>query len=317
MRAIQVSEFGGPEVLKLVEVPDPEPAHGLEVLEVEAIGVNYADTHAAENSYLAEQTLPLIPGGEVLGRLPDGRRVCGFAASGGYAEKALVDPNACFEVPEGMADATALSLLVQGLTAWHLLRTSARMQPGESIVIHAASGGVGSILVPLARHWEAGRIIAVASSREKRDLAVDRGADIAIAADPEGITATIREANGGKRVDIVLDMVGGETTDASLAALGRFGRLVVYGMASRRPATPIIPAALMARSQSVVGFWLIDCMHDPARMIAEPLADLLRLVQTGVIVPLPGHAYPLADARRAHQDLRARVTTGKVILTVG
>lgn len=314
MRAIQVNRFGGPEVLELVEIADPQPAPGLAVLDVEAAGVNFADTHAAENSYLAEQTLPFIPGGEVIGRLPDGRRVCGFAASGGYAEKALVAPEACFDVPEGMSATAALSLLVQGLTAWHLVKTSARLQPGESVVVHAASGGVGSLLVPLAKHWQAGRVIAVASTEEKRDLAIQRGADVTIDADPTGMTAAIREANGGKRVDIVWDMVGGSTTDASLAALGRFGRLVVYGMASREVPTPIMPAALMAKSQSVVGFWLIDCMRDPARMIAQPLSDLIGLVQSGVLQPLPGHTYSLADARRAHEDLRARATTGKVIL---
>lgn len=316
MRAIQVSTFGGPEVLELVELPDPQPAPGLEVLDVEAAGVNFADTHAAENSYLSEQTLPFVPGGEVIGRLPDGRRVCGFAVTGGYAEKALVSPESCFEVPDGMSATAALSLLVQGLTAWHLIKTSARMQPGESVVVHAAAGGVGSLLVPLARHWDAGRIIAVASTPEKRDLAVARGADVAIDADPTGMTAAIREANGGKRVDVIWDMVGGATTDASLAALGRFGRLVVYGMASRQPATPIVPAALMAKSQSVVGFWLVDCMRDPARMIVGPLTELIGLVQSGVLQPLPGHAYPLVDARRAHEDLRNRATTGKVILTV-
>lgn len=316
MRAIQVSQFGGPEVLELVELPDPEAAPGLEVMEVEAAGVNYADTHAAENSYLSEQTLPFIPGGEVIGRLADGRRMCGFAMTGGYAEKALVAPEACFEVPDEMSATAALSLLVQGLTAWHLLRTSARMQEGESVVIHAASGGVGSLLVPLAKHWGAGRVIAVASTQDKRDLALARGADVAIGADTDGMTAAIREANGGKRVDIVLDMVGGATTDASLAALGRFGRLVVYGMASRQPATPIVPAALMGRSQSVVGFWLVDCMRDPARMVAQPLAELIGMVQSGVLEPLPGHQYSLEESRRAHEDLRARATTGKVIITM-
>jgi len=316
MRAIQVSQFGGPDVLELVELPDPEAAPGLEVLEVEAAGVNYADTHAAENSYLSEQTLPFIPGGEVIGRLADGRRMCGFAMTGGYAEKALVAPEACFEVPEGMSATAALSLLVQGLTAWHLLRTSARMQEGESVVIHAASGGVGSLLVPLAKHWGAGRVIAVASTEDKRDLAVARGADVAVPAETDGMTAAIREANGGKRVDIILDMVGGPTTDASLAALGRFGRFVVYGMASRQPATPIDPAALMGRSQSVVGFWLVDCMRDPVRMVAQPLAELIGMVQSGVLEPLPGHQYSLEQARRAHEDLRARATTGKVIITM-
>ena len=318
MRAIQVTRFGGPEVLDVVEIPDPDPITGLELLQVDAAGVNYADTHAVENSYLSAQELPFIPGAEVVGRTADGRRLCGFTASGagGYAERALIAPAASFEVPDGVSDAAALGLLVQGLTAWHLLRTSARMVPGESVVAHAAAGGVGSLAIQLAKLWGAGRVIAVASSEEKRQLALDLGADVAIDADPAGLTAAMREANGGKRVDIVLEMVGGETTDASLRALASFGRLVVYGMASRAPATPIAPSSLMTGSHSVIGFWLIDCMKvDPIGMVAQPLADLVRLVASGELRPLPGSAYPLEDARRAHEDMRARRTTGKVILT--
>jgi NADPH2:quinone reductase len=318
MRAIQVTRFGGPEVLDVVEIPHPDPITGLELLQVDAAGVNYADTHAVENSYLSAQELPFIPGAEVVGRTADGRRLCGFTASGsgGYAERALIAPAASFEVPDGVSDAAALGLLVQGLTAWHLLRTSARMVPGESVVVHAAAGGVGSLAIQLAKLWGAGRVIAVASSEEKRQLALDLGADVAIDADPAGLTAAMREANGGKRVDIVLEMVGGETTDASLRALAAFGRLVVYGMASRAPATPIAPSSLMTGSHSVIGFWLIDCMKvDPIGMVAQPLADLVRLVASGELRPLPGSAYPLEDARRAHEDMRARRTTGKVILT--
>ena len=318
MRAIQVTRFGGPEVLELVDLPDPDLVAGLEILEVDAAGVNYADTHAVENSYLSAQELPFVPGAEVVGRTADGRRLCGFTASGsgGYAERALVAPTAAFEVPEGVSDAAALGLLVQGLTAWHLLRTSARMVPGESVVVHAAAGGVGSLAIQLAKLWGAGRVIAVASSEEKRQLALDLGADAAIDADPANLTAAIREANGGHRVDIVLEMVGGATTDASLQALAPFGRLVVYGRASRESATPIAPASLMIGSHSVIGFWLVDCMKvDPVGMVGKPLADLVRLVASGELRPLPGTAYPLGDARRAHEDMRARRTTGKVILT--
>ena len=317
MRAIQVTRFGGPEVLELVDLPDPNPVPGLEVIEVDASGVNYADTHAVENSYLSAQELPFVPGAEVIGRTADGRRLCGFTASGsgGYADRALIAPAAAFEVPDGVSDAAALGLLVQGLTAWHLLRTSARMVPGESVVVHAAAGGVGSLAIQLAKLWGAGRVIAVASSEEKRQLALELGADAAIDADPGDLTAAIREANGGKRVDIVLEMVGGATTDASLRALAPFGRLVVYGMASREPATPIAPASLMTGSQSVIGFWLVDCMKvDPMGMVAQPLSELVGLVAAGDLRPLPGTAYPLEEARRAYEDMRARRTTGKVIL---
>ena len=319
MRAIEVTEFGGPDVLHIAEVDEPAPLPGLEVLEVSAAGVNYADTHAVENSYLAAQELPFIPGSEVVGTLPDGRRVCGFTASGGggYAERALVAPAMCFEVPESVSDAAALSLLVQGLTAWHLLRTSARLRPGESIVIHAAAGGVGNLAVQLARQWGAGRIIAVASTEEKRAQALASGADVAIDANASDLAGTIRQANDGKRVDIVLEMVGGTTTDASLAVLAPFGRLVVYGMASRTPATPIPPGSLMVGSHSVIGFWLVDCLRaDPMRLVAEPLRELVGLVVSGALEPMEGPSYPLAEAARAHRDLRERRTFGKVTLTV-
>lgn len=317
MRAIQVTRFGGPDVLELADVSEPEPSPGLELIDVDAAGVNYADTHAVENSYLSAQELPFIPGAEVVGCTADGRRICGFTpGSGGYAERALVAP-ASFEVPDGVSDAAALGLLVQGLTAWHLLRTSARMVTGESVVVHAAAGGVGSLAIQLAKIWGAGRVIAVASSEEKRALALELGADAAIDADPAGLTAAIREANGGKRVDIILEMVGGATTDASLRALAPFGRLVVYGMASREAATPIAPASLMTGSQSVIGFWLVDCMKvDPVGMVAQPLTELVRMVATGELRPLPGTSYPFEEARSAHEDMRARRTTGKVILTM-
>lgn len=308
MRAIEVSRFGGPEVLELVECPDPVPTEGLELLRVSAAGVNYADTHATENSYLRPQSLPFIPGMEVVGHLADGRRVCGFTATegGGYAELALVSPAAVFDVPDSISDAAALSLLVQGITAWHLLRTSARMQPGDAVLVYAAAGGVGSLAVQLARIWGAGRIIAVASTPQKQQLARKLGADIAVSE----ITPDV-----GK-VDIVLDMVGGSTTEASLAALSRFGRLVIYGSASREAAAPLEPRSLMVGSRSVIGFWLADCIRvDPAGMVAGPLAELIGLVVSGELVPQAGPSYPLAQARQAHEDMRARRTTGKVVLT--
>ena len=319
MRAIQLTEFGGPEVLTLAEVPDPvPPANGkLVLVDVEAAGVNYADTHAVENSYLSAQTLPMIPGSEVLGRLPDGRRVCGFTnGTGGYAEKALVRPTDVFDVPEGMSATTALSLLVQGLTAWHLLRTSSRMQPGETVVVHAAAGGVGSLAVQLAKVWGAGRVIATASTPEKRDVALDLGADVAVDPAEPDLAAALRAANDGRGVDIVLEMTGGPVFDASLAALGRFGRLVTYGMASRTPPKPVAPGSLMVGSTSVIGFWLMDAIAaDPVTGVAVPLAELISLIGEGTVRPLPGAEYPLAEAKAAHEALRARATTGKVVLT--
>jgi NADPH2:quinone reductase len=313
MRAIQINRFGGPEVLELVELPDPAAVEGFEVVDVTAAGVNFADTHQTDDSYLSSTSLPVVPGSEVAGRTADGRRIAALVGTGGYAEKALAPVGLAFDIPDGVTDGAAVALLVQGLTAWHLLRTCARMAPGESVVVHAAAGGVGTLAVQLAKAWGAGRIIGTASSPDKRALAESLGADATVDANVADMNAALREANGGKKVDIVLEMVGGPTFDGSLRALDQLGRLIVFGMASRTPPTPIEPASLMMGSKTVMGFWLVDCLADPA-MLATPMKELMAMTASGSLQPIVGATYPLADARRAHEDLRARATTGKVVL---
>ncbi|MFF4649181.1 zinc-binding alcohol dehydrogenase family protein [Streptomyces sp. NPDC001380] len=313
MRAIQITEFGGPEVLRAVDLPDPQAGPGQVLLEVSAAGVNYADTHAVEDSYLSRTILPLVPGAEVVGRTADGRRLVALTDHGGYAQRAAVQEALAHEVPDGVTDGQALALVVQGLTAWHLLRTSARLAPGESVVVHAAAGGTGSLAVQLARHFGAGRVIATASSEEKRKLALELGADAAVDPSPEGLKERLVEANGGHRVDVVLEMTGGPVFDASLEALAPFGRLVAYGMASRTPPTPVQAAQLMARSRAVVGFWLMHCLGRPG-MYAEPMAELMRMTADGLLEPRVGGVYGLTEAARAHEDLRARRTVGKLLL---
>ncbi|NEA53916.1 NADPH:quinone oxidoreductase family protein [Streptomyces sp. SID13666] len=315
MRAIQITEFGGPEVLRQVELPAPEAQPGHLLVEVSSAGINFADTHTVEDSYLSRSTLPMVPGAEVVGRTSDGRRVVALADNGGYAEIAAVREYLAHDVPEGVSDGQALALIVQGLTAWHLLRTSARIAAGESVVVHAAAGGTGSLAVQLAKSFGAGRVIATASTKEKRDLALELGADIAVDADAEGMKDRLVEANDGKKVDIVLEMTGGPVFDASLAALAPFGRLVTYGMASRVPPTPVQAAQLMGRSRAVVGFWLMHCLGRPG-MYREPMAELLAMTAEGRLKPQVGGVYPLADAARAHEDIRARRTHGKLILDV-
>jgi NADPH:quinone reductase len=313
MRAVQITEFGGPEVLRVVDLPEPTPGEGKLLVRVDRAGVNYADTHHAENSYLATTTLPLVPGGEVVGRTTDGRRVVALVGSGGYAEAAVADPVAAFDVPDGVDDVAALAMVVQGATAWLLLRRSAHLEPGESVVVHAAAGGVGSLAVQLAKQWGAGRVIATASSQDKRDLAIDLGADVAVDANAEDMTAALREANGGRRVDIVLDMTGGRVTDQSLAALAPFGRLAFYGMANRTPPSPVSPASLLAHSTTVAGMWLAHALPVPG-LLRGVLDDLFGMVSSGRLRAIAGGEYPLAEARRAHEDLRARRTTGKLTL---
>lgn len=313
MRAVQITEFGGPEVLQLTDLPDPEARPGFVVLDVARAGVNYADTHHVENSYLSPATLPLVPGGEVVGSTPDGRRVVALVGDGGYAERALAPEALCFDVPDDVGDPQALAMVVQGLTAWHLLRTSTRMAEGDTVVVHAAAGGVGSLAVQLAKMWGAGRVIATASSEEKRSAALDLGADVAVDGAGEGLADRLREANDGRGVDVVLEMVGGPVFDESLAALGRFGRLATYGMASRTPPAAVDPGRLMTGSLSVVGFWLVDCVERP-HMMAEPLAELFALVSAGMLRPVVGGEYAMSDVAEAHRALRGRSTMGKLVL---
>jgi NADPH2:quinone reductase len=314
MRAIQIVEFGGPEVLVERDLPEPEPAPGMVLLDVTAAGVNYADTHHAENTYLAPAELPLVPGGEVVGIAPDGRRLVALLGGGGYAEKALAAEAAAWEVPEGVSDAQALALVLQGTTAWHLLRTSAQLRRGESVVVHAAAGGVGTLAVQLAKRFGAGRVIGLASSDEKRALVERLGADAVVDPAAEDLTRALREANGGERVDVVLEMVGGATFSASLAALAPFGRLVHFGQAGREGAPKVDPGRLMATSTGVIGFWLVHLLRRPG-LLDEAMHELFDAVLAGELEPVVGGSYPLAEARRAHEDLRARRTAGKLVLT--
>ncbi|MFI5955523.1 zinc-binding alcohol dehydrogenase family protein [Cryptosporangium sp. NPDC051539] len=313
MKAVQITSFGGPEVLVVRDLPDPEASEFL--LDVSRAGVNYADTHQAENSYLSPASLPLVPGAEVVGRLPDGRRMVSLlAGGGGYAEKALIEPALSFDVPDGIDDTTALAMVVQGASAWLLLRRSAVLNPGESVVVHAAAGGVGSLAVQLARAWGAGRIIATASSSSKRELALSLGADVAIDSRSEDMTSALREANGGKRVDVVLDMTGGRVTDQSLKALAPFGRLAFYGMASREQPSPVAPGNLLAHSTTVAGMWLAHAFLLPGDVLRPAIAELFEMVLDGRLKAVPGGEYPLSEARLAHEALRSRATVGKLVL---
>jgi len=311
MKAIQISEFGGPDVMKLVELPDPTPAEGEVLLDVTAIGINYADTHQTENSYLSPQKLPMIPGLEVTGTY-EGKRYLAGASSGGYAEKATALKALLAPIPDSVTDEQALCMLVQGTTAWHILKTMGHLSPGETVVVHAAAGGVGTLAIQLAKMWGA-KVIAVTSSDEKAALAKSLGADEVVDAKSQTLAKDLRAANGGKGVDIVLEMVGGTTFDESLLALGDFGRLITYGMASRTAPTPLQPGALMHGSKTVAGFWLANCFAKP-EMMGAVIAELFALVAQGELKPVIGGTYPLNEAAGAHRAILARETTGKIVL---
>ncbi|HEX2072121.1 MAG TPA: zinc-binding dehydrogenase [Thermoleophilaceae bacterium] len=365
MRAVQLTEFGGPEVLRVADLPVPEPGPGELLIRVARAGLNFGDTHQRRNQYIAKHELPLVLGGEVAGVVervgpPErsmsdsdvqamqsphrasvapvfepGERVIALLRTGGYAEYAVAAAARTFPIPDGVSDDDALALLIQGLTAWHLWRTSAHLVEGESVVVHSAAGGVGSLLTQLAKPMGAGRVIATAGSSERRTEALELGADVAVdpvtddgeprpddeapggEADVGGdgagpLTAALIEANDGAPVDVVLDAAGGRVFEQSLAALAPFGRIVAYGNSTREKVA-VTNGELLKGSRSVVGFWLMHLL-DRRDMLEQPLADLFARAARGELRPRVGGTYPLADAARAHEDLEARRTTGKLTL---
>ena len=311
MKAIQIQQFGGPEVLEYRDLSDPEPGEGEALVEVARVGVNFADTHATRDDYLAKQQLPLIPGAEVSGRTADGRRVAALLGSGGYAQKVAVPESSLVPLPDEVDDDQAAAILLQGLTALALVERCARLEPGESVVIEAAAGGTGTLAVQLAKRAGA-RVIGLASSAEKRALVEELGADATVDSGAAELGAAIREANGGERVDAVLHMSGGEAFDQELDVLAPLGRMVVFGIASREQ-REVSTAALLRGSKTVVGFWLMHLLVRP-ELVAPMIGDLLSALARGELAATIGEVYPLSEAARAHEDLTARRTTGKLLL---
>ncbi|TMK58402.1 MAG: zinc-binding dehydrogenase [Actinobacteria bacterium] len=311
MKAIQIEEFGGPEVLQYTEVADPNPKLSEIVVNVKRSGVNFADTHASRNDYLAEQTLPLIPGAEISGQTNDGRRVAVLLGSGGYAEKVAVPQGQMIELPPEVDYDQAAGGLLQGLTAMALVHRCARIEPGETIVVEAAAGGTGTLAVQIAKRAGA-KVIGLASSEEKRELVRGLGADACVDSRAEDLGAAIREANDDKRVDAFLHMSGGDAFDAEMGVLAPLGRMVVFGIASREQ-REVSTAALLRGSKSVIGFWLAHLLARPD-LLGPMIKDLFAAIAANELTVTIGEVYPLSEAKRAHEDLIARRTSGKLLL---
>jgi NADPH2:quinone reductase len=315
VRAVQLTSYGGVDGLALVDMPEPIARPGQVLVDVARAGVNFADVERRRGTYDVTQSLPRVLGSEVAGRRRDtGERVVALnLGGGGYAEVAAVDEALAFPIPDGIGDDEAVALLVQGLTAYHVVRSCGRLAQGEAIVVHAAAGGVGSLAVQLARRWGAGRIIGVASTPAKRRLAEQLGAHVTLNADSEFLRDRIVEANGGSRVDVVLETIGGEVFRQSLHALAPFGRIVVFGSASGQP-RDVPPDELEELNAALAGFWLRPLIKTPERL-SEPLAELFEYVREGSVRPHVGRVYALDEVRDAHADLEGRRSVGKLLLT--
>ena len=311
MRAIQITEAGGPEVLTLAELPDPDAGPDDLLVEVAACGVNYIDTYQRQGIY--PMTLPYVPGLEGTGRVRAvGAGVTDFAVGdrvawadplGSYAELAVVPAHQAVAVPDAVSDEAAVGAMLQGMTP---------VQPGEDVLVHAAAGGVGLLLTQLASRLGA-RVIATVSSAEKEQLARGAGAaDVIRYTEVDDLAAEVRALTGGAGVAAVYDGVGRTTFDASLASLRRRGILVLFGAASG-PVPPVDPQRLYAGSLFLTRPRLYDHIVGPEELRARAGA-VYAAVAAGELDVRIGQTYPLAEARAAHEDLQARRTTGKLLL---
>ncbi|MEH7416303.1 NADPH:quinone oxidoreductase family protein [Neobacillus drentensis] len=322
MRAIQLKEYGGPEVLNIVDIEKPVPLGSEVLIEIKAIGVNYADTARREGKYVVKTPLPFIPGAEIAGvvtevgdqvtKIRPGARIVTLIESGGYADFALADERSVIPIPEQLDFHTAAALPLQGLSAYHILKTMGRLEKGESVLVHAAAGGVGTIAVQLAKLFGAGKIIATASSEEKLALAREMGADVLINYTEPDWEQQVLEATGGRGVNVALEMVGGEVFNKTVKCLATFGRLVIFGAASGEQSR-FYPSSLMARNQSVIGFFLPQIMRKP-ELLQPSLVELFSYLGQGKLKLTIGGVFPLEEAANVHTLLQSRKTQGKLIL---
>jgi NADPH:quinone reductase len=329
MKAIRIHETGGPEVMHVDDIDTPTPGPGEILIRVGIAGVNFTDVMARQGMYISKDRVPQLPltlGTEVAGvvtavgsEVSDdivGRRVIAFV-HGGYADYAITSPDLVTELPAGVDLAEATSYLVQGVTAWQLLRDCGRIEPGQSVLVHAAAGGVGTIAVQLAKVFGASTVVATAGSTEKRKLAMELGADVAIDYTASGWPEAVLAATGGRGADIVLDAVGGSIGEESLQCLAPFGRLIVYGVSSSRLAS-FAGSQLMQGNQSVSGYWLTSRLHpsgDASSPTKQIVPELLKLAAGGHLRGIVHHAFSLENAADAHRAVSARKTVGKVVLT--
>lgn len=322
MKAIRVEEFGEPDVIRYVDVERPSPAAGEALIKVKSAGINYADTMRRRDQYVERQELPFTPGSEVAGEVVEvgegvedvsvGDRVVTLLGTGGYADYAVAPVRNLIPMPEGLDFDQAAAIPLQGLTAYHCIKTSGALQDGESVLVHAAAGGVGTLAVQMAKLLGAGKVIATASSQEKLDLARSLGADVLINYTQDDWPEQVREATDGRGADIILEMVGGDFLEKNLNCLNVFGRMVVFGAASGERGS-IVPIALMKRCHAVVGFYLPQIMRRPDLFVPS-LRETLGWISSGDLKLTIGATYPLEKAAEAHADLEGRKTTGKLLL---
>ncbi|MEU5957375.1 zinc-binding dehydrogenase [Streptomyces sp. NPDC047525] len=323
MRAIQFQEYGGPEVLRVVETSTPEPGPGQIAVDVAYTGVNFADLKARAEGYRVP-SLPYVPGLEVSGRVRAlgagvegfevGQEVAALTEGGAYAEVALADGTTVFALPDGVDLRTAATLPTVLPTAHALLHEVGRLRTGETVLVQGAAGGIGTVVGQLAKAGGAGAVYGVVSSEAKAKYALEHGYDEVFVGD--GFAAEVRAATGGRGVDLALDPVGGDAFRDGLAALAVFGRLVSFGNASSAEPWQVGQPELYGTALGVFGFSILSLAKTAPQALREVAARAFAKVADGT-VELPVTAeFGLADAADAHRLMGARTSTGKLLLRV-
>jgi NADPH2:quinone reductase len=318
MKVIRVHEFGGPEVLHLEEAPDPNPGPGQVVVRLSAVGVNPVDTYIRAGLHAVRPSLPYTPGtdaagtieavGEGVTRFAEGDRVyTGGTVSGAYAEKTLCLESQIHPLPAQISYAQGAAVNVPYTTAYRALFHRAQARAGEVVLVHGASGGVGSAAVQLAR--AAGMtIIGTGGTDEGRRLVKEQGADHVLDHHASGYLDQVLDLTGGRGVDVILEMLANVNLGKDLKILARFGRVVVIGS---RGSVEIDPRAAMMRDANIVGMTLLNVSEDERAKIH---AELVASLTNGALRPVVGREFPLAEAARAHEAVLEPGAYGKIVL---
>jgi NADPH:quinone reductase len=328
MQAVQFQEFGQSSVLKIAELPRPHPQGNEVLIAVTAAGVSYVDVRQRQGAYNKSETrvggvvLPNVPGLQAVGTVVElgpeadpalkGRKVVAAVDKGAYAELLIAPSTMCVPVPDGLDDAVLAVLPMQGLTAYCLLTKATVLRPGESVLVHAAGSGVGALAVQIARILGAGKIIATASTKQKRDFALSLGADVAIDYNAAGWTDEVLKETGGKGVDILLESLGGEIFEQNFACLAPFGRYLVFG-STQGIGKPFEARRLMTKCQTITGLYL-PFIYSRPDIIREGLSFMVEHCRIGDLTAKVDAQLPLAEAGKAQQMLEDRKVTGAVVL---
>ncbi|HVM26436.1 MAG TPA: NADPH:quinone oxidoreductase family protein [Mycobacteriales bacterium] len=322
MRAVQIRTLDGPSAVEVVDVPEPTPGPDDVLVDVHMAGVTFPEVLQSRGEYQVKPELPFVPGSEVAGvvrtapdggRFRAGDRVIAFPGLGGFAEAVVANPVMTFPLPDGVGFDKAAALPMNYLTMHFGLARRGRLQPGESVLVHGAAGGIGTAAIQLAKAMGAGRVLGVTSTQEKADVARKAGADDVVLA--EGFKDAVKELTGGKGVDVVVDPVGGDRFTDSLRCLNREGRLLVIGFTEGSIPTVKVNRLLL-NNVSVVGvgwgaFFLADLGY-----LQEQWAAVRPMLESGQLDPVIGATFPLEQASAALLEIDERRALGKVLLQV-